>query len=156
MIKIGFGQARLCSCSTNASLDLVSSLDKVLGTPPYYMSPEQLANTMVLLTTVFLGIAGLCQADIRWSGDTILVPGRVKNPKALAAAHRGASGSSSFPAPAELGSPAGGFATDRMLGRGLALFDRQTCPPTHPCKLRNDLTLLNPPFRAPQKADSMD
>ncbi|KAH6617456.1 hypothetical protein F5144DRAFT_596461 [Chaetomium tenue] len=42
---------------------------------------------MVLLTAVILGIASLCQADIRWSGDTILVPGRIKNPKALAAAN---------------------------------------------------------------------
>jgi hypothetical protein len=102
---------------------------------------------MVLLATVILGIAGLCQADIRWSRDTISVPGRIKNPEAFAAAHRGASGLSSSPASAMRGSPAGGLATDQILGRDLELFDRQTCPPTHPCKLPNDSTLLNLSFR---------
>ena len=92
---------------------------------------------MVLLTAVILGIAGLCQADIRWSGDTISVPGRIKNPKALAAASRKASGLSASPASAMRGSPIGELEADRILGRDLGLFDRQTCPPTHPCKLRN-------------------
>jgi hypothetical protein len=91
---------------------------------------------MVLLTTVLLGIVRLCHADLHWSGDTISVPGRIKNPEAFAAAHRVASGSSSSdssPVQAAVGSPLGGIATDEILGRrDLALFDRQTCPPTHP------------------------
>lgn len=88
---------------------------------------------MVLVTAIILAIAGICQAELRWSGDTISVPGRIKNPEAFKAAHSGSSGSLSSLASAVLKRD-DGLAAGTILGRDLNLFDRQTCPPTHPCE----------------------
>lgn len=90
---------------------------------------------MLLLATAVLALAGVCHGQLRWTGDTILVPGRIKNPEAFKAAHAEKVDHSNALASAVLRRD-GSLTADTLVGRNLDLVDRQTCPPTHPCKPR--------------------
>ncbi|KAL2021675.1 hypothetical protein VTK56DRAFT_6767 [Thermocarpiscus australiensis] len=90
---------------------------------------------MLFLTAAVVAIAGLCQAQLRWTGETVVAPGRIKNPEAFSAAVAN-SGLGLSGVVQTLGAAV--FRLDASLtvgsvaGRDLELSERQSCPPTHP------------------------